>query len=399
MLKDLLKLSKKGPIFLLFLYNLTGLTFVIGPVMIPFLTQTAHITTKQAMRLTSLYLITTTIAEIPTGVIADRYGKKISLILCELFFFLGGIIFAFTQNLSFFFIAEILWGTARAFYSGAYEAFEYDTVESIGLKDDYLKISGYSTTFGLIGMLLSNVLNFILLKLGASLKLLMIISSLGFLLTIPLFLIIKERKDAKKQEFIPNYLEIIKTSLINMKKDKLLQKIAIWTLFAQIISYSGFFFTQPILTDIKAPLLWFGIFETVMQTIRILWVNIIPKMYKRFKFLKAFNIIITTLSTILITSIIFFYKGYIQLTTISLVIFFALLVDMHNLGNQILQDRIKSNVRSTTLSFISLIRTLVISALSMLFSYISPNALIFFSTIFFLSIIILVAVSLNLKEV
>jgi MFS family permease len=79
------------------------------------------------------FFITILIMEIPTGVIADVFGRKISITLGFVFNAIAGCVFLSASNLGFFIIAEILFALGETLLSGAMEAW---MVESINLQEE-----------------------------------------------------------------------------------------------------------------------------------------------------------------------------------------------------------------------------------------------------------------------
>ncbi len=72
-------LKFKYKIFLIYEF-LNNLVFW-GPLLIPFYTQYPHLNMAKILLLQSVYAYSTMILEVPTGVIGDKYGRKISVIL------------------------------------------------------------------------------------------------------------------------------------------------------------------------------------------------------------------------------------------------------------------------------------------------------------------------------
>ncbi len=99
--------------------------------------------TKIAL-LASAISITLFIFEIPSGYIADRFGRKNSIIASVIFYLISmSILYSAT---SFFMIAisHVVWGIASSFFSGADSAFLYDTLLVMKKEDTYKKVEGES---------------------------------------------------------------------------------------------------------------------------------------------------------------------------------------------------------------------------------------------------------------
>src|SRR5215204_5062761 len=82
-----------------------------------------EISTIETVVIATLFL-----AEVPTGVLADRVGRKGSVVLSTLFLMLGELIFAFSSQYWQYLIIAVCTGLGFAFSSGAAESLIYDSL-------------------------------------------------------------------------------------------------------------------------------------------------------------------------------------------------------------------------------------------------------------------------------
>jgi MFS family permease len=94
---------------------------------------------------------TQTILEIPSGALADRWGRKPVLILGALQQTIGNLFIAFGDGLEFYLIGMAFNGIALAFISGSDSAFIYDTLAAVKREAEYKKIEGRAYMFNLLG--------------------------------------------------------------------------------------------------------------------------------------------------------------------------------------------------------------------------------------------------------
>ncbi|MHA2100214.1 MAG: MFS transporter [Candidatus Kariarchaeaceae archaeon] len=88
--------------------------------------------------------------EIPTGVIADKFGRKISLIISFITQAFGIFIFAYAPNLNWFLISYFVWGLGLTLQSGAEEAWIFDEI-SINYKNQEKEAQDrYQHVFGIL---------------------------------------------------------------------------------------------------------------------------------------------------------------------------------------------------------------------------------------------------------
>ncbi len=82
----------------------------------------------QANSITSIIIGTMVFAELPTGVIADKIGRKNSVIIALALQLLGEILYLFSRSYLLFAAIAVIAGVGFAFASGCIEALVYDTL-------------------------------------------------------------------------------------------------------------------------------------------------------------------------------------------------------------------------------------------------------------------------------
>jgi MFS family permease len=106
----------------------------------------------QIMILIVIQSIFQIIFEVPSGIYADHFGRKNSLIisallkvLCMSFYYFGNGFLPFSISAAFF-------GMSIAFASGSDSAFIYDSLKDLKREKEYKKIEGKAFSYGLLGM-------------------------------------------------------------------------------------------------------------------------------------------------------------------------------------------------------------------------------------------------------
>lgn len=116
------------------------LSFIL-PIFVLFFLENG-LTLTQAMFLFTVLATIGVILEIPSGVFADLYGRKLSLILGSILLFAGFFLRAAGTNFKGFLIAAIVLGVGFSFISGADSAFLYDSLKEIKKENLFKKIAG-----------------------------------------------------------------------------------------------------------------------------------------------------------------------------------------------------------------------------------------------------------------
>lgn len=94
------------------------------------------------------------IAEIPTGVLADRVPRKYLLVAAQLLRALAFGIWVLVPNIWGYALGFVMWGIGGAFHSGTYQALLFDELAAVGLKDEYVWWQGRLTALGELGLML-----------------------------------------------------------------------------------------------------------------------------------------------------------------------------------------------------------------------------------------------------
>ena len=88
------------------------------------------------------FLIGLTLLEVPTGAIADHYGRSFSLTLGCLVLIGAILVFAFTTSFPILMASFLLWSVAETLLSGADLALLYDSLKALKREEEYEKIAG-----------------------------------------------------------------------------------------------------------------------------------------------------------------------------------------------------------------------------------------------------------------
>ena len=95
----------------------------------------------------SIFHITSFTMEIPTGMVADLYGRKFSRLLGRLVTIISFLIMLFSHTTLLFALSFMLQAIGYNLESGAGEALVYDSMKEINQEDDYIKVKGKTEVF------------------------------------------------------------------------------------------------------------------------------------------------------------------------------------------------------------------------------------------------------------
>jgi MFS transporter, DHA3 family, tetracycline resistance protein len=124
-------MSRNSTVYLIVEAILAGFGGFILPIYVLYF-RYYNITLFEVALLAAVFEASVLISEIPTGLIADRFGRKLSVMLGFACFAISGLVFVLFRDLTGFLAAEILFGIAEAFISGAAEALAVDSLPAEG---------------------------------------------------------------------------------------------------------------------------------------------------------------------------------------------------------------------------------------------------------------------------
>lgn len=146
-------------------YKFLNALYFTYPIFYEFSLQT--ITPVQVGMFFSVIGISGLIAEIPTGIIADKHGRKSSGMLGVAVLSIAPLIVFFGHTFSAYLVAAVFYGLGRALLSGALESLVYDHKNTS--KAVYRTVNRLEITFGQAGILVSAAVGGLLYSLNQSL--------------------------------------------------------------------------------------------------------------------------------------------------------------------------------------------------------------------------------------
>ncbi|SDC36499.1 Predicted arabinose efflux permease, MFS family [Geodermatophilus telluris] len=114
----------------------------------------------------ALWSLTGLLAEVPTGVLADRWSRRGALVLAGVLEAAGFAVWTAAPGPVGFAAGFVLWGVGGALVSGAAEALVYDGLAAAGAGDAYLRVHGATTATELLVQVPTALLAGVLVSVG-----------------------------------------------------------------------------------------------------------------------------------------------------------------------------------------------------------------------------------------
>ena len=233
------------------------LWFMVAMPIIVLFFQEYGLTLTEVMVLQSIYSLSVALFEIPSGYIADLFGRKHTIVLGTIFSFIGYLVFSFYGGFYAFAVAQVLVGIGGSLMSGSDSALLYDTLFEIGDKNTYTKIEGRNYAIGNFSEATAGILGGFLAV--SSIYLPIYVQTGILFLSIPIALSLVEPKmhaEDKMDRSLSAIFGVVKFAMIENIK---LRWLIIYSSAMGVATLSMAWFAQPFFKEINIPLAYFGI--------------------------------------------------------------------------------------------------------------------------------------------
>lgn len=245
------------------LYIIKGLMwFMVAMPIIVLFFQENGLNLQEVMILQGSYSLMIALMEIPSGYIADLFGRKKTMVLGTIFCFLGFTLFSFSFGFWEFLLAEILLGIGNSFISGSDSAILYDSLLQSKQTGQYTKIEGKTYSVGNFAEAGAGILGGFLAEI--SLRYPWYVQAAVAALAIPFVIsLVEPQVQGKKLEkSFKAILEVVRHTLVD---NKMLKWFILFSATTGVATLSMAWFAQPFFKDVDIPIKWFGILWAILN--------------------------------------------------------------------------------------------------------------------------------------
>ena len=138
---------------------ITAMCFsLVATVMIVYHIEIVHLNPLQLILVGTTLELACFIFEIPTGIVADVYSRKLSIVIGGVLTGVGFILVGSISSFIFVLVAQIVWGLGSTFISGSLEAWIAEEEKNKDLDEIYIKGAQAGQIGAFIGIVLSTVI-------------------------------------------------------------------------------------------------------------------------------------------------------------------------------------------------------------------------------------------------
>lgn len=370
---------------------------IIGPLFIVYLLSIG-LNPAQIGVLLASGSIATIIFEFPTGLYADHFGRRKSLLVSFSLFFLLYAVWFFSKSFYLLETLSILGGIAYTFQSGARDSL---MIDNLSLDNDsdrnsvFARLSAYGNAGSLIGGLIAALLAFYFMKS------IWIAASLLNLLSLALYLFfVKESTPSlvslsNTGNRSKKILQLAKKSIYFITHhERIFPLMLVSIIFTLAISVYGFGFPVFLREVIKIPNYYFGFIGSLSALMGILSAYLGEKLLKR----KKYDFVIVLFSLTLFAFYLLF--GFSRITWIALLSFVAIEFFINgwfpvfqSFFNKFIPSQMRASVLSLNSSSNLVVAALADVMVGFLLITFKPGNLIIYSSFLFILIPIIILIS------
>lgn len=193
-----------------YIYSIFHELLILGPIIVLFLIAKG-LSFTEIMILQSVAAISVVIFEVPTGALADKLGRKFSILLGAALWAVSLSIYMLGKHFIVFMLAEIVFSLGATLKSGADGALIYDTLKVLGKTENYQRIEGFARALALYAQAVGSVVAGFAYEVHIFLP--MIISIVFMMITVIVALRFQEPPiEGKKGPYGEKYLDQMKGS-------------------------------------------------------------------------------------------------------------------------------------------------------------------------------------------
>lgn len=240
-----------------YFYSTFAELLILGPILTLYLLAKGCSFTE-IMLLQSISAITQVMFEVPTGAVADKHGRKVSILLAAAIWAISLFIYIIGKSFIVFVLAETIFSLGASLKSGADSALIYDSLAAVNKENEYQKIEGKARSFALYAQAIGSILAGFIYEINMYLP--MAVSIVFMIITFIIILFFHEPPVWKEhQHESSNYYKQILDSGKYILKHEKLKAIILFCMVFYVFYRAGFWYYQPYMESVNIPVKYFGI--------------------------------------------------------------------------------------------------------------------------------------------
>ena len=250
-----------------YVYRFLGELQFWAPIWVLYLQQERGFSLAQVTLLDVPFWIVIILAEVPTGAIADRWGRRLSLLLGAVAYAVAIFVLGAATNYWWILVSYAFWGVAMTLQSGADSAFLYESLAGLGREHEFQKVLGRSQALRVVAGLIGAIAGAPLAA-ATSLAFPIIASSFIALAAVPVVLSFTEPRHRDAGPHLPYFTVMREAARLTWRTPPLRAMLALRAVL-MASGMASFIFFQPFLVEYHVPVAQFGLYGVPSRLLAI----------------------------------------------------------------------------------------------------------------------------------
>ena len=239
-------------------------TFLMSGVVVPFFREWGHLSYTQIFLLQAWFMLMNFLLEVPTGAVADRFGRKASVAAGCFLMAAASLVYGSVPMLAIFVLGEAVFAAALTLVSGADEALVYDSLKALGRESEATRIISRLEAMKLTGIFGGALLgSLVASRFGVRAPMLLQAIPMALSGIVALRLVEPPRGGAAASQD-GGYLRLVSGGLEHFRHQPELRALAIDQVANVSVSWLVLWLYQPQLMRVGVPLAAFGAVHAAM---------------------------------------------------------------------------------------------------------------------------------------
>jgi MFS family permease len=236
----------------------------MSAVIIPFFREWGRLSFVQIFALQTWFMLMSFLMEVPTGAVADRFGRKVSVACGAFLLATGSLLYGSLPHLAVFVVAEGVFAVAVALISGADEALAYDSLLAVGREGEASRVMARLEAAKLAGILAGALVGSVVAsRLGVRWPMLLQALPLG-LSGLIAFTLVEPPRAKKAPAEGGGYLGLLTGGLSHFRTAPELRALAVDQVACGTVAWLVIWLYQLQLARVGVPLAAFGVVHAAM---------------------------------------------------------------------------------------------------------------------------------------
>lgn len=246
---------------LLYIIRISKWFNLVMPVVVLFYTQSG-MNMQEIFILKAIYSVGIVAMEIPSGWMADMWGRRKTLIAGSILGAAGFAVYSLSESFAWFVVAEVILGVGYSFVSGADSALLYDSLLENGREKEYVKQEGRITSAGNFAEALAGIAGGLLA--AVTLRTPFYFQFLVAAMAIPAAW--RLREPAMHQMHIHlRPMDFLREAKNNLTGNRDLLAAVLFSSVTGTATLTFAWFVQPYFQEIALPVEWFGVMWALLN--------------------------------------------------------------------------------------------------------------------------------------